>query len=119
MQRRRTQRRSHEGAAPQQRRRSIAGAAQATINHEVIRRWVEEHGGHPAQVRRTGRGETGVLRIDYPGYSGRQTLEAISWDQFFDKFDQSDLAFLYQDRTKTGRESRFSKLVKRETATLH
>ena len=80
---------------------------------------MEQHGGCPAQVKRTARGGTGILRIDYPGYSGQQSLETITWDQFFDKFDQSKLAFLYQDRTKSGRPSRFSKLVKRETAQLH
>lgn len=113
---RQTRATSHARATPQA-RRSIAGAAQATTRHDEIRRWVEEHGGHPAQVKRTAaRGGTGILRIDYPGYSGKQTLEEISWDEFFEKFEQKNLAFIYQDRTKTGRPSRFSKLVKRETA---
>lgn len=80
---------------------------------------MEQHGGCPAQVKSTAGGGTGILRIDYPGYSGQRSLETITWDQFFDKFDQSNLAFLYQDRTKSGRPSRFSKLVKRETAQLH
>jgi hypothetical protein len=87
-------------------------AAQITTDHETIRQWVEERGGYPATVKRTSRGEEpGILRIDYPGYSGEQSLQRISWDKFFEKFDAQDLAFTYQ----TG-SSRFSKLIKRETA---
>ena len=39
--------------------------------------------------------------------------EEISWEQFFEKFDENKLAFLYQDKTSGGEESRFFKLVKR------
>jgi hypothetical protein len=57
-----------------------------------------------------GRGEdAGILRIDYHGYSGQGTLERIEWDAWFEKFDEQNLAFLYQDK----RGSRFSKLVRR------
>jgi hypothetical protein len=50
-----------------------------------------------------------VLRIDYPGFSGADTLERIDWDDWFEAFDRNKLAFLYQDK----RNSRFSKLVNR------
>jgi hypothetical protein len=49
------------------------------------------------------------LRIDYPGFSGEDTLEELSWDEFFETFDQNDLAFLYQEEA----DSRFSKFVER------
>lgn len=52
-----------------------------------------------------------VLRVDFPGYSGEDSLEEISWDEFFEKFDQENLEFLYQDETKDGGESRFCKFV--------
>jgi hypothetical protein len=86
-----------------------------TTDHGEIRNWVEERGGHPATVRRTeSRGhQPGILRIDYPGYSGRESLEEISWDDFFDKFEKEKLAFLYQDETAGGDCSRFSKLIAR------
>jgi hypothetical protein len=91
--------------------------AKTTTDHEEIKRWVEERGGHPARVKGTDEeGSSGVLLIDYPGYSGTQTLEAISWDEFFQGFEENNLAFLYQDETKAGDESRFSKLVNREPA---
>ena len=90
----------------------MAGASKATINHDRIREWVEAHGGHPAAVKGTGDGDDpGILRIDFPGYSGEGKLEEITWKEFFDKFDESELAFLYQE----GEETRFNKLVKRES----
>ncbi len=58
----------------------------------------------------------GLLRIDYPGYSGSESLEAISWDEFFVGFDENNLAFLYQEKTKDGGKSRFSKLIDRSSA---
>ncbi len=94
-----------------------AAEARTTTDHDEIRRWVEERGGHPARVRDTERkGSPGLLRIDYPGYSGGETLEAISWDEFFVGFDENNLAFLYQERLKDGSKSRFSKLIDRSSA---
>ena len=91
--------------------------ARMTTDHNEIRIWVEARGGHPAKVKATAGDGSGVLRIDYPGYSGEETLEAISWDEFFEGFEENNLAFLYQEETKTGDESRFSKLVDRESET--
>ena len=91
--------------------------AKVTTDHDEIRKWVEKRGGHPARVKGTERGESGgLLRIDYPGYSGEQRLEEITWDEFFEAFEENNLAFLYQDKTKDGKESRFSKLVDRDKA---
>ncbi len=93
---------------------SRKGSATTTINHDEIRQWVESRGGHPACVKGTGGGgDTGLLRIDYPGFSGDGKLQEIGWDDFFEKFDEEQLAFLYQDRTKGGSPSRFSKLISR------
>lgn len=88
-------------------------AAKSTTDHETIRRWVEARGGFPARVVGTGaKGSgTGVLRIDYPGFSGESSLERISWEAFFETFDANELAFLYQDE----QDSRFSKLVSRDS----
>jgi len=64
-------------------------------------------------VQRTTDGDDpGVLRIDFPGFSGENTLEALPWEQWFEWFDRNDVAFLYQDE----RDSRFSKLVRRTSA---
>jgi len=85
--------------------------AKVTTDQEEIRQWVEERGGHPARVK-----GTDVLRIDYPGFSGEDRLEEITWETFFKAFEENNLAFLYQDETKDGKQSRFSKLVDRDKA---
>ena len=92
----------------------MAGESQTTTDHETIRRWVEERGGCPARVKGTGSdGDPGVIRIDYSGFSGEESLEQITWDEFFEAFEANELAFLYQEETKAGDDSRFSKLVSR------
>ena len=84
-----------------------------TTDHEEIRNWVEERDGHPAIVKGTEKGGSALLRIDYPGFSGEDRLEEITWDEFFEIFDENNLAFLYQEKTEDGGLSRFSKFVSR------
>ena len=77
-----------------------------------VKLWVEDRGGKPAVVKSTHQAnETGILRIDMPGYGGEESLEEISWEEFFEKFDESGLAFVCQDTTKEGQKSNFNKLV--------
>jgi hypothetical protein len=96
----------------------MAAESKTTTDHDEIRSWVEERGGKPARVKGTEkRNSVGLLRIDYPGFSGEDTLESITWEEFFQGFDDNKLAFLYQDETKDGKESRFSKLIERDTGT--
>ena len=91
--------------------------SKTTTNHNEIRRWVEERGGSPARVKGTDeKGEGGLLRIDYAGFTGEDTLEQISWEEFFAAFDKNKLAFLYQDKLESGETSRFSKLIDRDSA---
>ena len=81
-------------------------------DHDEIRKWAEARKGKPAAVKGTGaKGDIGMIRLDFPGYTGADKLEEISWDDFFEKFDAEKLAFLYQE------ESNFNKLVSREPAT--
>jgi hypothetical protein len=95
----------------------MSAESRVTTDHQEIRQWVEERGGRPARVKGTDkRDSTGVLRIDYPGYSGEDTLEPILWSEFFEAFEENNLAFLYQEEKKDGTESRFSKLIDRESA---
>jgi hypothetical protein len=85
-----------------------------TTDHDEIRRWAEERGARPSCVRGTGGGgDTGLLRLDFPGYSGGKSLQEIDWDDFFEKFDEQNLALVYQNQTKDGRPSNFNKLVDR------
>jgi hypothetical protein len=85
-------------------------------DHEEIQRWAEARNGSPACVRGTGKkGDVGMIRIDFPGGAER-SLQKISWDEWFEKFDERNLALIAQDKTASGRVSRFNKLVDRETA---
>jgi hypothetical protein len=94
----------------------MAGESKITVDHDEIRRWVEERGGWPATVKGTAESgeEAGLLRIDFPGYSGEERLERISWEDFFEKFEESRLAFVYQEETRNEQPSRFGKLVSRD-----
>ena len=102
------------------------GRAKITTDHDEIRKWAEERGGRPATVRSThGRGTararksgTGIIRLEFPDApnSKDDALEEISWEEFFEKFDESDLALLYQEETARGEKSNFNKLIGRETA---
>src|SRR3954447_20424946 len=97
----------------------MANLSKTTQDHEEIRRWAEERGGKPAHVKSTESGDDiGIIRIDFPGYSGQGSLEEITWDEFFEKFDDNDLALVYQEETAEGERSNFNKIVKAETVDL-
>ncbi|MRX51123.1 hypothetical protein GI374_11830 [Paracoccus sp. S-4012] len=87
-------------------------SSQTTTDHDTIREWAEARGGVPTIVRGTEDDEgEGILRIDFAERD--EALEEISWEEFFETFEDRGLAFLYQDETKDGEESRFFKLVRR------
>lgn len=96
---------------------SHPGETHYTTNHDVIKKWVEERGGSPSVVKDTeGGSDVGLLRINYPGYSGQESLQDIPWSEFFKEFDKKHLVFMYQDRMENGQVSRFSKMVSQQTA---
>jgi len=90
-------------------------SSRTTTELSDIRKWAEARGGKPARVIGTEEKDDqgGVLRIDFPGYSGEGRLEEISWEDWYDTFKDRNLEFLYQDRTADGKESRFFKLVRK------
>ena len=93
----------------------MASETRAATDHEGIRRWVEERAGKPATVRGTADGDgAGVLRIDFPGGTRQESLEQISWDEWFRKFEENGLAFVYQERKASAEDSTFFKLISRE-----
>jgi hypothetical protein len=88
----------------------------ATTDHQAIRRWIEARNGHPSVVRATESstpGKAGLLRIDFN--KPEDELEEVIWDEFFETFDENQLAFLYQEKTASGRKSRFNKFVSRDS----
>lgn len=84
-------------------------SANQTTDHDEIRRWIEDRQGTPSRVKDSGEG--GILRVDFG--EPEEALEPIEWDEFFQIFEKSDLAFLHQDKTEDGKLSRFSKFVSR------
>jgi hypothetical protein len=84
--------------------------ATTTTDHDAIRKWVEARQGRPSLIKTSGKG--GVLRIDFG--EAEDEFEEISWEDFFQIFDDNDLAFLHQDKTADGKTSRFNKFVDRK-----
>ena len=82
--------------------------AQKTTDHETIRKWAEARDGRPARVKGTGNAkDAGLLRLDFG--EPEERLEEITWEEFFDTFEESELAFLYEEDP----DNRFNKLVRR------
>jgi hypothetical protein len=89
-------------------------ASKTTTDHDAIRKWAEKRGAVPASVEGTEHGAeaAGLLRFDFKPKDAK--LHPVDWDAFFDKFDESRLAFLYQDKTAAGKMSRFHKFIHRD-----
>jgi hypothetical protein len=92
-------------------------SAHPTVDHDEIRRWAEKHGGRPAKVETGGPG--GILRFDFGEPDAN--LKPIEWEEFFQIFDDNDLALLIQaePRESEGKQSRFSKFVQRPKDLRH
>lgn len=86
--------------------------AKTTTDHDTIRAWADKHGGKPAAVDRTHKGrDVGIIRIMFPEnpQSEHGSLVEISWDEFFEQFEEAGLALLFEEN------SLFSKIVGRDT----
>jgi hypothetical protein len=94
--------------------------SKTTVDHDEIRQWAEARGGQPTTIEGTPKkGEAaGLLRIDFPTGTSNPPLEPVSWDEFFEKFDAENLAFVYQDQKESGEESYFCKFVDRKSADI-
>jgi hypothetical protein len=90
-------------------------SSRTTTDCNEIRKWAEERGAKPAHVKGTGdKDDIGILRLDFPGYTGEDKLEPVSWDEWCKKFEQRKLALVYQETTADGQKSNFNKIVSRE-----
>lgn len=93
----------------------MAHEATITSDHLVIKQWVEKRGGKPATVKLANKeGKVTILRIHFAGRGNDDELSDISWEDFFKAFDEHNLAFLHQEHTADGKESRFFKFVRRK-----
>lgn len=72
--------------------------AHVTTDHNAIRSWVEEHGGQPALVRRVPEvGNEGDLSLEFLVDGQEPQLVPISWADFFQRFEDNHLAFVYEE----------------------
>lgn len=88
-----------------------------TSDHEFIKCWAMERNGRPVTIQSSTRESLNQpeVRILFPDYNTEKyTINHLSWDEFFERFERSHLALLYQERSWTGGESRFCILVDRE-----
>jgi hypothetical protein len=93
-------------------------ASYTTTDTDVIKAWADKRGARPAMVTSTeSADDSGVLRLEFPDAPGGPSgdLDEVEWDRFFEVFDDRGLAFVYQERTSDGEESRFNKFVRRDS----
>ncbi|GGY46810.1 hypothetical protein [Parvularcula lutaonensis] len=85
-----------------------------TTDHDTIKSWAEARGGQPAFVGETLNDEQKgvILKIKF---QDEDNLETVSWDTFFDHFEEKNLAALLQDETSDGSKSRFVKFIDRSS----
>lgn len=92
--------------------------SKTTKDHDEIRHWAEARNAVPSEVASThADGEAGILRFQFPRSQQKKdaALKEISWEEFFEKFDENNLELLYQEKTASGRQSNFNKLIHPES----
>ena len=90
-----------------------ASEGKKTVAHAKIQAWAEKRGGIPSVVKATEDNKKGgILRFDFG--KPEAALDKISWPEFFKIFEKHELALLYQEKTASGKLSRFNKFVARK-----
>ena len=89
-------------------------ATEPITDHDRIRRWAEARRARPARVIVSGgQSDPALLRFDFPGVRSTETVQAISWAQWFKAFDEHRLALLVEPEGT--QRSKIHKLVSRDT----
>lgn len=79
-----------------------------TTNHDEIKKWAESQGMQPTAVAEETTGDvTGLLRFSEGAPDTGSKLHSVTWDHFFDLFEQNDLALVHEA------DSKFNKIVSR------
>jgi hypothetical protein len=87
---------------------SHPGQSLVTRSHDVILQWANKRNAMPATIPGTEHdGRLGVLRFDIPGWGSRTSLEHVTWEQWFETFDDRRLVLIYQEEMRSGRQSNF------------
>ena len=95
----------------------VEGDLEYTTDHHMIRSWVSRWHGHPAVIHSAdavAAGSGSILHIRFPKDPDETSLKSISWDEFFERFEQEHLALEYLDEPKTNVTGQpFARLVDR------
>lgn len=91
----------------------MANSTKITTDHDTIREWAEARNGQPAMVESTEDkdGKGGLIRLQFSDDSDK--LDSVEWEAFFEAFDDSELAMIYQEETSDGEQSNFNKFIDR------
>jgi hypothetical protein len=87
-----------------------------TVDHARIRDWVKSRKGHPAMAHtQTIMGPASkLLRIDFAGWPTDPCFHSISWEEFFESFENAKLAFVYRGMKESGEPSHFCEFTARQ-----
>lgn len=92
-------------------------AMKYTIDQAEIREWIEAHSGVPAVLKEVSEDEgeesDDMLHISFD--PNDPDMEEMEWDEFFERFDNDNLALVYDDLTPKGTVPDFE-LVDRDRA---
>lgn len=71
---------------------------QTTTEHALVRRLIEDREGYPAHLASSeGTGDSGLLQVGLAERDQGEDLKELSWEEFFEEFEEKDLAFAYQE----------------------
>ena len=100
----------------------VFGDVEYTTDHNMIRRWISAHHGHPARLKdvdTSAHGEQNAihLRIRFRGMPANEShlLEDISWKEFLTAFEAGRLAMEFVDEPTKGRSVPSVRFVNRDT----
>lgn len=89
------------------------GETETTTDHETIREWVDERGSTAAQVTQPAGDDPGSLAV-IPEGKMDDSLKEVSWEEFFEIFEDEGLAFRYQTDRDDPDEQWYCEFVERE-----
>lgn len=83
-----------------------------TTDYDEIKAWARRRDAKPAAIMEEN-DIVGSLQFIMPDVKTMERVGEISWDEWFEKFEREELAFLYLDASATGDPSNYHQFVKR------
>ena len=82
------------------------GSPTPLTDHDRVRQWAEPRNVRPACVKGTEESEdVGMIRLEFPAYSGEESLEQISWDDWFNNLTRVTLLCSSKIRQRADRKA--------------